>query len=88
MDQYLVLISAKALDLFDVRIRRVRAPTRCCHEQRHGQQQSATVHLYTIRDVHPQGKFPEFADIIAILFPLTELWPFIPTLKATGTVGS
>jgi hypothetical protein len=67
MNQHLGLVRAVAFDLFDVRIGGVGAPKRRCHEQRHGQQQpSATVHLYTIRDVHAQGKFPEFADMIAI----------------------
>ena len=73
MDQHLVLVCAKALDLFNVRIGAVGAQKRRYHEQRHGQQQSATVHLYTIRDVRVGGKFPVFADIIAIIVPLPEL---------------
>jgi len=73
MDQHLVLIGTKAFDLFNVWIGRMGAPERRYHEQRHGQKQSATVHLYTIRDVRVGGKFPMFADIIAIVAPVPEL---------------
>jgi hypothetical protein len=67
MDQHLVLVGAEAFDLFNVWIGSVGAKKRCYHEQRHGQQQSATVHLYTIRDVRVGGKFPVLADIIAMV---------------------
>jgi hypothetical protein len=60
------LIGAVAFDLFNVWIGSLGAEKRRYHEQRHGQQQSATVHLYNIRDVRLGGKFPVFADIIAI----------------------
>jgi hypothetical protein len=68
MDEHLSLAVTVALNLFNVRIRSVDAPKRCHHKQRHGQEQSATVHLYNIRDVRAGGKFPVFADIIAIVF--------------------